>query len=302
MKPVAGLSAPPNPNSLQHFPQLDGKTMLLGIGAMKCGTSWWNKYLGTYDNVMCSPLKEVHYFDSLFVPEGHRETTNPRIMARLNTHLNRSDSPVNDLQKRPHFRATVDRIKMIYDPNAYFAHFAGLVYPKHQFFSETTPAYAILPPEGMQLIKDMAASQNIKLKVVFLMRDPVDRMWSHLRFMQERNPANDVLSNWREMLANPRVTERGDYQHTIEAVSSVFDDDQAHFVFYEDIREEDQISKFANSLGLTHTKENQLGMVNETSVKLEMTAEIEAAISELLAPQYAFCRDFFGDKLSQHWR
>ena len=51
---------------LRRYHELDGKTFLVCVGAMKCATSWIHDYLGTLDGVAVSPLKELHFFNTKF--------------------------------------------------------------------------------------------------------------------------------------------------------------------------------------------------------------------------------------------
>ncbi len=44
---------------------LDGKTLFVGVGAMKTGTTWLSQYLKTHPEAYHSSLKEVNFFNTL---------------------------------------------------------------------------------------------------------------------------------------------------------------------------------------------------------------------------------------------
>ena len=47
---------------------LDGRTMILGVGAQKAGTSWLFDYLAGDPAIFAPPLKEMHFFNAWLRP------------------------------------------------------------------------------------------------------------------------------------------------------------------------------------------------------------------------------------------
>jgi hypothetical protein len=72
-----------------------------------------------------------------------------------------------------------------------------------QLCGEVTPEYGLLPPEGIEHVKRL----NPRMKIIFLMRDPVERCWSHLRMLGQGREDFDYLAAAR----NPEVLARADY-------------------------------------------------------------------------------------------
>ena len=94
-------------------------------------------------------------------------------------------------------------------PGDYARSFAGA--PHAMCAGEFTPAYAILESPKVAIVH----SWMPKLKLLFMMRDPVERAWSHARkdFPQFRNkPVEEAQADeLREFMALPQVAMRGDY-------------------------------------------------------------------------------------------
>ena len=134
-------------SKLRHYGELDGKTLLICVGAMKCATSWIHDYLGGLSGVVVSPLKELHFFNTKFSAHalGDMEAL---AVKRLGFHLAQSGEAAGNLRRRPTFQASVDRVQMIYDDDAYFGHFARLCAPDTATFCDVTPAYSTLGPCG----------------------------------------------------------------------------------------------------------------------------------------------------------
>jgi|GEM_PF-980065 len=293
--------ADPASLNLRKYDELSGKTFALGVGAMKCGTSWVNAYLASLKNVTTSPLKEVHFFDSKF-PGIKEDPTNDRAFQRLKAHVERHNDPVKNIQTRPHFQASVDRISMIYDDDAYFGHFARICTPKTDILCELTPAYAIIGKKGFRYVRKFFRTQDMNLNIFFLMRDPVDRLWSHFRFLAERDPNLDLLQNWKLLLDEPRIMERCDYRGTIEALDKIFRPDSVGYFFYESLFQEDALRSLCRFVGADYAPPKSEEVRNETSVKISMTDEMRAAFSDALKDQYDFCEDRFGSELPPQWR
>jgi len=124
---------------LRKYGELDGKTFLICVGAMKCATSWLHHYLGSLPGVSVSPLKEVHFFNTKF-PANSLGDMDALALKRLGFHIEQSGDPVGNLRRRPTFQASVDRVQMLYDDNAYFGHFARICDPDTRTFCDITPA------------------------------------------------------------------------------------------------------------------------------------------------------------------
>ena len=68
-----------------EYPALKGKTLVIGIGAQKAGTTWLYRYLRTHPQVGMSPIKELHYWDERFRPDlcGHSSEALRRKLATI---------------------------------------------------------------------------------------------------------------------------------------------------------------------------------------------------------------------------
>ena len=106
----------------------------------------------------------------------------------------------------------------------YAAHFAGA--PAGAVAGEITPAYAILPAPKIATAKAWMPD----LKLLFMLRDPVQRAWSHARkdFPKFHDkPAEEAGVD--ELIAfadQPQVAARSDYLTCLRAWLAHFDSDQ----------------------------------------------------------------------------
>ena len=86
---------------------------------------------------------------------------------------------------------------------------------EEQKAGEFTPEYALLPEEGVKHLLRL----NPEVKIIFLVRDPIDRAWSHMRMLLSHgmNCASDEeLAEWVKLAD---IRDRCDYSATISDVA-----------------------------------------------------------------------------------
>ena len=128
----------------------------LCIGAHKAGTTWLYQQLDSHPDFWMPPVKELHYFDQLSRVQRagrlrRRDQRDFRFLERLNS---LSAEPGIDLEK-----------------------YGRLFEPKASLLSgDISPNYSTLSDEVIRQVIGYFPN----LRVIFLARDPVERVWSHL--------------------------------------------------------------------------------------------------------------------------
>ena len=261
-KDQAAPTGPADPKPKQK--QKNEKTFLLGVGAQKAGTTWLHKYLAR--SPQCAPgyRKEYHVFDSRDLPS--EEWMRDRILGMAHDELEkaRRGEPADPVQ--------LHRASMYVDPEYYYDYFAGLLRsrPKIRLTGDVTPDYALLPVERFADIKASFRKRRIRTVGVFLMRDPVDRIWSQIRMQQGRRPERFPES--AEMMVpklfdDPLYASRSQYEHTIRNLDAVFDPDQLWFGFYEQLFDEETVRDICRFLGVDYHEPDFGKMANVSAAK-----------------------------------
>jgi len=100
---------------------------------------------------------------------------------------------------------------------------------------DITPAYAVLSPEEMRSIAEVIPG----LRVIYLLRDPVDRAWSHalMYYVKHQGLRYQEVSDeqWRTYFRLWGCRGRGTYVRTIGRWASAFPPGQVAVGFYDDI-------------------------------------------------------------------
>jgi len=290
----------PDPTELRRYSELEGRILLIGVGAAKCATSWMNSYLESMPEVAASPLKEVHFFDARF-PKLAMGNADDLALKRLAFHMSQAGDGPENLRTRPTFQASLDRVQMIHDDDAYFGHFARMCGPRTRVLTDITPAYAVIGAEGFTWMKAFCAVQPVTLKLLYVMRDPVARLWSQIRHMAQLRPDRMPLGNWASALDNPVVMARGDYRRTVTQLERVFGPAAVVPLFYEDLFDGTALDRLCDALGLTVAPADRTRRENETAVRDPLPDAARHAFRQALAPQYEFCRARFGAAVPETW-
>jgi Sulfotransferase family len=128
----------------------------LCVGIHKGGTTWLYQQLDSHPDFWMPPLKELHYFDQL-------------------GRVQRSSSPRRRDERDLRFLENMTSLSA--KPYIDLEDYARLFGPKGSLLSgDISPNYSTLSDEVIRRIVRYFPN----LKVIFLARDPVERVWSHL--------------------------------------------------------------------------------------------------------------------------
>lgn len=271
----------------------ESKTFLLGVGAQKTGTSWLYRYFSHRDDVYMSPIKELHFFDEKHCGDVGARTPRERLeIARAKF----KEAPTRG--NREMVRAFEDLSAFNGSGEAYRNFFRKRVPEGITRFGEITPSYALLPREGFaeiaQLFRDV--------RLIFIMRDPVERFYSHIRYVSGKRPPQAYWQKIETHFDDPGFVGRSSYQNTIMAMESVFGDNKILYLFYETMFSDETVRAICDFAGLKYVPANVGKVVRPSAPRQELPPELERRLRDKFQPTYAYCRDRFGDAIPDDWR
>lgn len=200
--------------------------LLLCVGAQKAGTSWLHKVLAKSPEIEFSRHKEVHYFD---MRAGLNNQLPNRIIQGTAQQFGYSRDKF--LQRLAVDEKTaVESVKSVLDDEWYCAQFRR----GGTYCADFTPEYAML---GMADFEEMARIAR-KIKVIFIMRDPVERSLSAFRYYhQNRGIDTRSMSDRKvlKLLKSRLFAGRSDYPSVVEKLSRCFAGENVHYLFYEEV-------------------------------------------------------------------
>lgn len=223
--------------------RLHPRVDFLGIGAQKAGTSWLWTVLHAEPRIWMAPKKELHYFDRALRYPSTSILATDRFLDRLLSRA-RHNRQFRD-RCRTDVRNAISRrdwkllrwFLRYYCGTCDDAWYLSLFHQgSGRVCGEITPAYAILDREDVARIHRLLPS----LKIIFLLRNPIDRAWSRIRFgwTQGELAALDDFAQIRAVIDRPGSKLRGDYLRTLDIWESYFPHEQVFIGFFDDIVEQ----------------------------------------------------------------
>lgn len=256
--------------------------LFIGAGAMKAGTTWAYQLLDLHPEIFFSFEKEIHYFYAAYVDRqvlsDRARMANvrdkylridpermhvPGLRAKLRWALAYLDGPVDDLWYRNLF--------MLRRGERFVADFSNL--------------YALLPAEGWKRI----AGRVGELRVLYTMRHPAGRLWSHIKFHLEMTGRSEELDRWgpadfRAFARKPFIWDNAEYGAALRRMRAGLPGEVLKPVFYEDIH--------ADRLGFLRDVERFLGVAAHAYPDDRIDRKVNTTASR---PMPDFFADLFGD-------
>ena len=276
------------------------KNFLLCVGSQKCGTTWLHKYLNRHPNTNLGFAKEYHVFDALYIPACSYIIENR--MKEANKLYEQGIFPFKE--KSLVFRL----LDFCGNPQNYFEYFQTLVNCSKDIFltGDITPSYSGLPTEALQMIKSELEKRDFKVKVVFIMRDPVDRCISAGRmFFKLRGltaTAEEENKVLKEIYNSEEFHIRTNYHKTISNLESVFSADQIAYFFYETFFDTKTIQYLTNFLSIPFHLPDFSYNPNSSRSENKIDESLKREIFQNYSHVYEFIEKRFGAEPIKKWQ
>ena len=284
---------------------LDGA--IFCIGAQKAGTSWLYRYLSQYPQLHVHKNKELHVFDNLY-PVRDAPNADPApaaVRARLEKRIANLTAleeagTIKDWQRSrlSVFRDILDHLttgRPLMDIVSRDAPDTA------RYLLDITPKYSLLNADGFRAMNALSPD----VRYVFIMRDPIDRTWSHIRFQAQvagttpQAILSRIADDARAVYAL-QYWARSRYDLTLKELWTVSDPGRSHVMFYETLFRPESIRALTDFLGLP-PKEPDFGKVVFATEPSEMPEDFRDLASRVLAPCYDWVRNRYGDKVPEAW-
>ena len=257
----------------------DSRVLVFGIGAPRAGTTWLWNYLKSQcpTHVKLFRLKELHVWDRVCLPSTKKSHHEYEMHERFE--LTRCD--------RAHLRV------MRKIPAYYFLYLRWVLRNEGSVTSDITPAYCALSRENFATIRKWVRKCGIEMKVVFLMRDPVERcvssFYSYRRLCELFGFKSPDL---KEFCISEGARLRTRYQRTIVNLEAAFREDELFFGIYENLFEERSIVALSDFLDMPSNPAFGKKHHNprpSTQAVVEINDDTRRFIAETYKDTYSFC-------------
>ena len=288
------------------------KIVVYGIGAQKSGTTWLYDQLSRLEDTHFPVPKELHYWDCVRAPFLKQY----RFNAYSRYYPNKPDNVRGRLKALLNAEAwekdrEAKRYRRIFDdlPNVHARYFdyLRLSDPAYSIVGDITPSYALLGRETFAEMLHMA--QDVRF--VFIMRDPVQRLWSGIKQRIRGELALGRLNNdWMRRsffsaLADPLHPDflRSDYRRTITELDAAVPPERIHYTFFETLFQNgsSDIGSLSNFLDLAEDRLD-IGHRVHASASSDGPESRDILLAyRVLEPVYDYIRSRFGSRVPEGW-
>lgn len=274
---------------------MNRKPDFIGIGAAKAGTTWLYEQLKAHPQIRMPHVKELHYFDHVNVKRYITLLSKKTIFGRhVRSALFFGLRPGRVLWTIRYLCSTRPHA----DYHKLFTTDPGLV------AGEITPAYARLSAEIVQSI----ASYHPQCKILYILRNPVERLWSHanmIRMSQTRykEASDEVIYN----RLNDRQLAASGYLQNLEKWGDYFPEEQIFVGFYDELVEEPSrfMNRVCDFLQVDRFPEEgiskRLGAVFNKGKYSGFPVEIKQRITRELYPELVGLHEKFDNQYTSKW-
>lgn len=227
----------------------------LSIGAQRAGTTWLYHQLRRHPQVWLPPIKELNYFNRFDDSEALSSSRRLRSL--------RYDQQL-PIRLNAYARAMLGRgDRRDVDPGfdlRYFVGDQGIEWYRRLFApaaarglvsGDISPSYALL---AKRTIETKVLAANPDMRVIYTLRDPVERILSHVgkRLKQGDAAAQDRTAFVQAFVHSPAAEAFTDYVGAIETWRSVVGPERLKVLFFDDLadRPQDYLEEVATFIGI----------------------------------------------------
>lgn len=264
------------------------KKLFLSVGAMKAGTTWLYEQLRDHPEIYFTPEKEIHYFANAIGIENQLNHRN-RIL-KLKTLLEKTakGNPTFIAQHLDEISWYVNYAKQREISNDWYARL--FEDSANKVCADFSNLYCQMGADGWDNVRKVSE----QIRVIYTLRNPLDRIWSHYKFHlkwigQEDAVLDKGFESFKELLEKPFFWNNARYGHNYRQLKGNLHEDELMVLYFDDFRQDadGMLNKVQGFLGVQLLPSNQAkkdSKINKTK-DISMPQEWRDYAIEKLAPE-----------------
>ena len=208
--------------------------------------------LKAHPDIYFSPEKETHYFAHAYVPDENPLNDRARL-ARAQVHAAIDPNRNHTVGARARLLWTANYLASPIDDNWYRNLFAFR--GRQTWCADFSNLTCFLDTGAWERVR---SSVN-ELRVIYTMRDPVKRLWSHAKFHAQFTGAQDKIAHWLPeevdaFVRRPFMWKNGEYGATVRRLKASLPEQERRFYFFETVHEDQRswLREVEEFLGIAH--------------------------------------------------
>ncbi|MBL4807446.1 MAG: sulfotransferase [Rhodobacteraceae bacterium] len=280
-------------------------TVLYGIGAAKAGTSWLHGYLSSHPECHFRSIKEVHYFDTLDQPDWRGKLLFNKMIGLTKLQEAADGDSLAKIERE--ISDFTDWQRVLETPSV--DHSGYLDYLQngsegYRIIGDITPSYANL---NADIFSEMAGI-GPQVKFIYLLRDPLDRLWSNIRMAAQRfsGGGKKLAATARALMEdfltgnNRQMERRTEYASTLQNLYKAVGHKQVLIEFYETLFTSDATRRITDFLGLSPMTAPTDKIVHRGQ-RIDLDEDQRRRALVRLRPQYEYVMQHVNGPIPARW-
>lgn len=284
---------------------------VIGIGSQRAGSTLLHRLLSASTNIFMHPLKELHYFDTLY---GYRpasalkDFSQRQINREINKIVEAKDFKFIDKKYRCYLRTNNILSNKKIENIDYLDLFRPCLAPS-EMLGEVTPEYMLLNDASIEKMKNII---GVDASIILICRNPVKRFLSAVKLMNKYNDMNmdsDTANVWlRRMIDEDSSWLKAqdgynDYAGTIDRYSKHFS--QFAVISYDQmVTEPVQVAKkLADELNIDINFEifvqESTKLTNDLGDGFDLSVTNHEFLSDRYRENQQYLNEYFGCEISK---
>ena len=179
--------------------------------------------------------------------------------------------------------------------------------PDTSIYADITPAYALLEAKDLKRLRVALEAQHFQVRALFVMRDPLERIWSQVRMHRakgaaiDQDPYSSDQHGIEDMFRRRYVAKRTRYIFTVQQLEQVFHPKDLQLTLYEQMFNNDFSTRLGEWLGKPLEPLQLKERIHSTPKQEELTAAIQSEVVNHYSDVYAWAEKRFGPHIRQLW-
>ncbi|MBU3014061.1 sulfotransferase domain-containing protein [Poseidonibacter lekithochrous] len=245
------------------------ENLFLSVGAMKAGTTWLYEQLKDHPEIYFTPEKEIHYFANKVGIENQLNHRNRILKFKpiMEKYAKGNPAFISQNMEEIYWYSNYARPKEI-DNDWYQSLFS--LNKDRKFNADFSNLYCQMDKDGWDNVRKIGKN----IKVIYTLRDPLKRLWSHYKFhMKWVNREDEALEvgfeHFKELLDKHFFWINAEYTRNYKLLKENLKDDELMILYFEDFREDPvkmllEVQRFLGVEEIEPTTENLEKKVNKT--------------------------------------
>ena len=283
------------------------KTFILGVGAQKAGTTWLHRELSKSPVIDMGELKEykcIRNRENGLANKIKRRRKDFEAIKEL-TGTNKKPTFSNFLaMPKEHKQAW-----MTANSSFYYRYFESIIHNNSSTLAtgDISPHYCVLTSKALTQTRKQLERKGFKVRVIFLMRDPVERIWSQVRMIRQRRTVQSVCDFPTEIdaivscYAIDRMARNTRYETTIRNLEAAFSPNDIYYGFYENLFQPDSFKRLERFLEIPLQEPDFKTRINASPKSSALPDNIALKIALEYQNTYHAIQEKFGHQAIDLW-